>query len=632
MLRARQCPLARCCSSLNLSNSLFEEITPLIDSATSLDIATLRAGYRAGTFTPRDVVDLVVARIEVQPDRRVWIHRLAVGELYGYADALAARPIDQLPLYGIPFAIKDNIDLGGVPTTAACPEFSYRPERSAAVVQRLIDAGAIPIGKTNLDQFATGLVGVRSPYGACLNAFDPAYISGGSSSGSAVAVASGVASFSLGTDTAGSGRVPAAFNNLVGHKPTRGLLSTRGVVPACRSLDCVSVFALTAGDADAVFRAAVGRDAEDPYSRDAQQPMLGRPLGASFRFGVPSEDQLAFFGNTAYEKAFAAAVERLEALGGEMVEVDFDPFLETARLLYEGPWVAERYVAIEQFIETKPEALHPVTRQITLGGATQKATAAFKAEYRRKALQHKSEDVWQTVDVMVTPSAGTHYRIDEAEADPIALNSNLGYYTNFMNLLDLSATAVPAGMLDNGMPFGVTLFAPAFRDAGLLLLAERFHAWDGATLGATGQPLVTAVDRVASAQSDTVLVAVCGAHMSGLALNHQLTDRGAWLVETTHSAPRYRLYALSAAWPPPRPGLVRVGEDGAAIEVEVWAVPTARFGDFVAQIPEPLGFGKLELADGSQVEGFICEPHALADAEDITGYGGWRAYVTSNQN
>ena len=599
----------------------------MIDADTSLDIATLRKGYRTGSFTPREVLELILARIEAQPERHVWITRLTADEVYSYADALAGREVDELPLYGIPFAVKDNIDLAGVPTTAACPEFAYLPERSATVVQRLIDAGAIPLGKTNLDQFATGLVGVRSPHGACRNAFDPEYVSGGSSSGSAVAVATGVASFSLGTDTAGSGRVPAGFNNLVGHKPTRGRLSARGVLPACRSLDCVSIFALTAGDADAVYRAAAAFDAEDAYSRGPQRPVLGRPIGTGFRFGVPRAEQLEFFGNAAYEAAFAAAVRRLEELGGEAVEIDFEPFLETARLLYEGPWVAERYVAIEDFIEAKPEALHPVTRQITLGGAKPSAAAAFKAEYRRMALQRESEAVWQAAEVIVTPSAGTHYRIDEVEADPVALNSTLGYYTNFMNLLDLSATAVPAGMLDSGLPFGITLFAPAFRDAGLLALAERFQAWEGATLGATGSPLAAAAGRVESVQDDTILVAVCGAHMTGLPLNHQLTERGGWLVQATRSAPVYRLYALSAAWPPPRPGMVRVAEGGAAIEVEVWAVPAARFGDFVAQIPAPLGFGRLELADGSRVEGFICEPYAVEDAEDITAYGGWRAYL-----
>ncbi|MEJ2632759.1 MAG: allophanate hydrolase [Acidihalobacter sp.] len=599
----------------------------MIDADTSLDIAALREGYRAGNFTPREVLDLILARIETQPERYVWIRRLTREELYAYADALAGRSVDELPLYGIPFAIKDNIDLAGVPTTAACPEFAYLPERSATVVQRLIDAGAIPLGKTNLDQFATGLVGVRSPHGACRNAFDPDYVSGGSSSGSAVAVATGLASFSLGTDTAGSGRGPAAFNNLVGHKPTRGRLSTRGVLPACRSLDCVSIFALSAGDADAVYRAAGAYDAEDSYSRGPERPVLGRPIGATFRFGVPRAKQLEFFGNAAYETAFAAAVRRLEELGGEAVEIDFGPFLETARLLYEGPWVAERYVAIEDFIEAKPGALHPVTRQITLGGAKPSAAAAFKAEYRRMALQRESESVWQAVEVIVTPSAGTHYRIDEVEADPVTLNSNLGYYTNFMNLLDLSATAVPAGMLDSGLPFGITLFAPAFRDAGLLALAERFQAWEGSTLGATGSPLAAAGGRVESVQDDAILVAVCGAHMTGLPLNHQLIERGGWLVQATQSAPVYRLYALSPAWPPSRPGMVRVAEGGAAIEVEVWAVPAARFGDFVAQIPAPLGFGRLELADGSGVEGFICEPYAVEDAEDITAYGGWRAYL-----
>jgi allophanate hydrolase len=391
---------------------------------------------------------------------------------------LEGRDPASLPLYGIPFAIKDNIDLAGIPTTAACPDYAYTPQISATVVQQLIDAGAIPLGKTNLDQFATGLVGARSPYGACRNSIDPDYISGGSSAGSAVAVALGMASFSLGTDTAGSGRVPAAFNNLLGHKPSCGLLSTSGVVPACRTLDCVSIFALNAADAAAVLDVAQGYDAVDPYSRRA---MPGKPvLGSKFRFGVPHDGQLEFFGNPETPGLFGAAVERLRSLGGEAVSIDFSPFLETARLLYEGPWVAERYAAIREFIETRPDALFPVTRQIISGAGKFTAVDTYAALYRLKALQRRTETVWDDIDVLFTPTAGTIYRVSEVEAEPLRCNSNLGYYTNFMNLLDLSAVAVPAGFQTNRLPFGVTLAAPAFSDGMLLELADRMqHAPDG---------------------------------------------------------------------------------------------------------------------------------------------------------
>lgn len=438
----------------------------------NLEIAVLRRQYQAGELTPTKLIEALDARIGHDEPHNVWIRRLTRDEMLAYVRALEGRNPADLPLYGIPFAIKDNIDLAGIPTTAACPDYAYTPEKSATVVQRLIDAGAIPVGKTNLDQFATGLVGARSPYGPGRNAFDPEYISGGSSSGSAVSVALGLASFSLGTDTAGSGRVPAAFNNLVGLKPSCGVLSTSGVVPACRTLDCVSIFTKTPADADAVFAVAQGFDADDAYSR----PLESRPesLGAKFRFGVPRREQLEFFGNTESPALFDAAVKRLKALGGEKVEIDFAPFLDTARLLYEGPWVAERYAAIREFIENKPDALFPVTRQIISGATRFSAADTFTALYKLKALQRKTMPAWNGMDVLLTPTAGTIYTIAEVEADPVRTNSNLGYYTNFMNLLDLCAVAVPAGFQTNGLPFGVTLAAPAFSDSLLLGLAGRW--------------------------------------------------------------------------------------------------------------------------------------------------------------
>ncbi|ADI30582.1 allophanate hydrolase [Methylotenera versatilis] len=455
----------------------------------NLQISHLRKLYLSGALKPTDLLRQLDAEIGKEDSRNIWIRRLTLDEMMAYVKRLESKSIADLPLYGVPFAIKDNIDLAGIPTTAACPEYAYIPTVSATVVQKLIDAGAIPIGKTNLDQFATGLVGTRSPYGACQNSFNPDYISGGSSAGSAVSVALGMASFSLGTDTAGSGRVPASFNNLVGHKPSCGLLSTSGVVPACRTLDCVSIFALTAEDAAQVLESAQGFDEEDAYSRKAVAEVL-TIAEKGFTFGVPKQDQLAFFNNNETPELFKQAIEQLKALGGKAVEIDFEPFLETARLLYEGPWVAERYAAIREFFEAKPEAIFPVTKQI-IGGATKFSAAdTYLSQYKLKALQRKAEAVWNDIDVMVTPTAGTIYTIDEVNADPIRCNSNLGYYTNFMNLLDLSATAVPTGFQQDGMPFGITVCAPAFKDMQLLTLAAKVQKHSAKTLGATGLPFV----------------------------------------------------------------------------------------------------------------------------------------------
>lgn len=592
----------------------------------SLDLASLAAAYRGG-LKPVDLFAALLERAAHDP-HRAWISLLPGERVLALAQALEGRDPAELPLYGVPFAIKDNIDLAGQPTTAACPDFAYLPESSAAVVDKLMAAGAIPLGKTNLDQFATGLNGTRSPYGACHNAFDPAYIAGGSSSGSAVAVAAGQVSFALGTDTAGSGRVPAAFNNLVGLKPSCGLLSTRGVVPACRSLDCVSIFALTAGDAQRVLTVAAGHDEADPYSRPAAPHGRRFPAGDPFRFGVPRPEQLAFFGDAENPALFAAAVARLQALGGTPVEIDFAPFLETARLLYGGPWVAERYHAIRDFIERQPESLFPVTREITLAGGQVGAVDVFDAFYRLQALRRRCAAAWTEVDLMLTPTAGFQPTIAAMQADPVKLNSDLGYYTNFMNLLDCSAVAVPAAFRADGLPFGVTLFAPAHQDIPLLELAARWQAASGLPLGATGEYLPAAPPPASPAVDGQVRVAVCGAHLSGLPLNWQLTQRGGRLLAAVRSAPEYRFYAL-AGGPPLRPGMVRVAEGGAAIEMEIWELPAREFGSFVTGIPAPLGIGKVKLADGSLVSGFVCESAGLEGAEDITAFGGWRAWLAS---
>lgn len=605
-----------------------------------LSIDALLSGYREARFSPRDVIARICVEARRYDEHNIWIHQLSVAELEPYLKGLDQGSPDPqaenyMPLYGVPFAIKDNIDLANVPTTAACPQFAYTPDDHAPVVAQLVAAGAIPLGKTNLDQFATGLVGTRSPWGAVGNSFNRDYISGGSSAGSAVAVALGLASFALGTDTAGSGRVPAAFNNLIGLKPSKGLLSTRGVVPACRSLDVVSIFAFSAADAARVFAVCNKFDSEDAYAR--RQPSSVPAFNPkAFRFGVPKTGQREFFGNAEAVGLFDRAIAGMEALGGQPVQVDYRVFQQTAQLLYEGPWVSERYAAIENIIDS-PEALLPVTRDIIAGGAKPSAVDAFKAGYQLQALRRQADAIWRSIEVLLLPTAGTCYTIDEVENDPVQLNTNLGYYTNFVNLLDLSAVAVPAGFQKNGLPFGVTLMAPAFVDHSLLALAGALQPRLSTTGGATDFPLGSVLDPEGvehSGAGSTFIpegwtrVAVCGAHLSGLPLNHQLTERGGWLLETTQTAPEYKLYALPGG-PPDKPGLVRVGGGGSAIDVEIWTLPLCEYGSFVAGIPSPLGIGTLHLDDGKTVQGFVCEHQALAKAEDISQFGGWRAYLTT---
>jgi allophanate hydrolase len=606
----------------------------------TLSIGGLLEGYRAGRFTVAGIIGHVLERIAQAPQRYVWISLLDRERVLAYVRALESKSPDSLPLYGVPFAIKDNIDLEGVVTTAACPDYAYMPSKSAHTVQRLIDAGAIPIGKTNLDQFATGLVGTRSPFGACRNSVNGEYVSGGSSSGSAVAVATGLVSFSLGTDTAGSGRVPAAFNNIVGLKPTCGRISTSGVVPACRSIDCVSIFALTADDAARVCAVAEGYDRADSYSREPEPPPPTADLsGRPFRFGIPRADQLEFFDDTDYARLFFDSVKRLEQLGGQCVEIDFTPFRTAAKLLYNGAWIAERYDAVGEFIERKPESVQAVTRQLILASSTLKAADAFRSFHRLADAKRAAAEAWGDIDVLVTPTAGTIYRISEVDWDPIRLNTNLGFYTNFVNFLDLAAVAVPGGFREDGLPFGVTLVGRAWSDEQLLRLADRFHrasvdragALDFALPPVASPPVALSGARDVTgkpprASGERILVAVCGAHMEGLPLNHQLSSRGAAFVRRSRTVPSYRFYALSGG-PPFRPGLVRVPSGGGSVDVEVWSVPAEHFGSFVAGIPAPLGIGKVDLDDGQQVSGFLCEAHAVEGARDITALGGWRQYL-----
>jgi allophanate hydrolase len=596
----------------------------------NMSVSALRAAYAQGSLTPQ----LLLADIRQQSarfeDYNVWIHLLTDDEQAGYLENLAKMDFASSPLWGIPFAIKDNIDLAGIPTTAGCEAFAYTPEHSATVVTRLIEAGAIPVGKTNLDQFATGLNGTRSPYGPCKNAFNPEYISGGSSSGSAISVALGLASFSLGTDTAGSGRVPACFNNLIGVKPTRGLLSTSGMLPACRSLDCMTIFTLDTDDANQVLAVAEAYDQTDGYSRcnlfQNQQRHYGERIGR-LKIGVIPAKQLKFFGDDAYAAAYEQSLATLAAHDIEFIEIDFAPFDEAARLLYEGPWVAERYLAIQEFIEENPQAIFPVVRKIIEAGKAPKATALFKAQYRLAALKQVCDQQLSQLDCLLTPTAGTCFTIDNMLADPIQNNSQLGYYTNFMNLLDLTAIAVPTTIASHGLPFGITLVGQGFSDRLLLSIAKRIHSLFSLNLGASTIPHHPTVG-VTVSSNRTVDVVVCGAHLQGLPLNWQLTERGAVLAMKTQTAPVYRMFLL-AGGPPFRPGLILDEKCGTAIDIEIWRMPIEQFGSFVSGIPAPLGIGKIRIADGSLVSGFICEPYATEGAHEITRLGGWRAFLAS---
>lgn len=588
----------------------------------SLDISTLQAGYVDGSLTPEAVLDEIYARIAERGERPVWITLLPKQAALA---RLKAAP--KGPLWGVPFAVKDNIDVAGLPTTAACPDFAYTPERSASVVEKLEAAGAVLIGKTNLDQFATGLVGTRSPYGICSSVFSAEHVSGGSSSGSGVAVAAGLVSFALGTDTAGSGRVPAAFNNIVGLKPTKGMLSTRGVVPACRSQDCVSIFAGTVADAQLVLKLAAGFDPEDAYSRKAPAAAtVAVPVADGFRFGVPSGG-LEFFGDGEAATLYRQSIQRLESLGGVKVDIDFTPFREAARLLYSGPWVAERLAAIRDFALKHPHSIHEVVRGIILGAQDLTAVDGFQGFYRLAELIREAEAQWATMDVMLLPTTGTIYRIDEVLADPVRLNSNLGAYTNFVNLMDLSALAVPAGFRANGLPFGVTLIGRAFDDGTLAVLGDRLHRSSPELyVGGTAVHLGQTPSLRPQPAPDRVAVAVVGAHLAGQPLHGQLVERKARLVATTRTAAGYSFYAL-AGTVPAKPGLVFDGAGAGNIEVEVYEMDHAAFGSFVALIPAPLGIGTVTLADGSQVKGFLCESHAVQGATDITALGGWRAWL-----
>lgn len=576
--------------------------------------------YRTQGASPRELLHAL--RDQLADDDHAWIYIVSAAELDAQIDLLTDT---SLPLFGVPFAVKDNIDVAKIPTTAACPAFTYIPDEDAEVVARLKKAGAIVLGKTNLDQFATGLVGTRSPYGAVPNAFNPDYVSGGSSSGSATTVAHGYVPFSLGTDTAGSGRVPAGFNNIVGLKPTKGRFSTTGLVPACRSLDCISVFALTIDDAELIAQISEGFDQRDGFSRQA--PTAATYFSRTPRFGIPASPN--WFGDTQAEKAWNTTLEKMKAFGAELITLDFTPMFTLAQLLYGGPWVAERHAALAEFMQEHAQNMNEVVRSIVEKAIHFSATDAYRAEYTRADLAREIQTIMSSVDALLVPTSPRHPTIADVAADPIGVNSQLGTYTNFVNLADCSALALPATLRADGLPFGITLIAPAWQDAALADFGKRWHSSLNLSLGATTQPTPAFVEKTSPPQG-YVRLAVVGAHLSGMPLNVQLQERKALFVESTYTASNYQLFALPNTTPP-KPGLIRTEKEGAEIIVELWDVPVQHFGSFVALIPAPLGIGTLSLKDGREVKGFICEGAAVNGAKDITHMGGWRAYIKSLQ-
>lgn len=574
-----------------------------------LTIGVLQELYASKAVTPRDVIQEIISRVQADSAMNIWITPPTIEALEPYLARLEETELRGLPLWGIPFAIKDNIDVAQVATTAACPAYSYEPTEHATVVRRMIDAGAIPLGKTNLDQFATGLVGVRSPYGETHNALRAELISGGSSSGSAVAVARGHAAFSFGTDTAGSGRVPAALNNLVGYKPSLGAWPTKGVVPACASLDCVNVFAHSLEDALKVDAYARGLDASDHWSRSLERSASRLPQKVYLPVDPPQ-----FFGPYAaeYSDAWDAAVDRITKLDLPIAYIDYELFGRTAALLYDGPWVAERWASLSEFVEANPEAVFGTTEQILRSGASEKQTAAsvFKAMHELQQYKLAARKLLDNA-VMIMPTCGGTYLRDQVRLDPIGTNSNMGRYTNHCNLLDLCAVAIPAGEAAPALPFGITLFA----------LAE-----EEALVSGTAEMIIHGrIAPVSSPKQGMIPVAVCGLHMRGFPLEKQMQEHGAQFVREAATAAKYAMVKLATA--PPKPGLIKRQEGGHAFQLEVWEMPAAAFGTFAALIPAPLGIGKVELADGTLIPGFICEGYAEQDAEDISAYGGWRHIV-----
>ena len=591
-------------------------------------LTSILASHHDGSRTLAETIAASYARLRALDDEALFISLKPEADALAEAERLQAEGPQGRALWGVPIAVKDNIDVAGLPTTAACPAYAYTPSRDASAVARLKAAGAIILGKTNLDQFATGLNGTRSPHGTPRNALRADLIPGGSSSGSASAVAAGIVPVALGTDTAGSGRIPAGLQNLVGLKPSVGLVPTAGVVPACRTLDCVSVFALTVADAWLVLQAMAGVDASDPFSRPVPLGRLGACL-PRLRLGVPRERDLDFAGDDAARTSFEGAVVQAQALGAEIEAIDMTPFYETARLLYDGPWVAERWLAIRDLHESAPDAILPVIRAVIAGKPLPDAAATFAARYRLAELALAARAALKGLDALMVPTAPRPVTLAEMAADPIGANSMLGRYTNFVNLLDLCALAVPASLAADRTASGVTFIAPSGHDAALASIGAAFHATSGLPLGATGVPHPALAELPAGAAPGTVEIAVVGAHLSGMPLNRELTALGGSFLRATTTTDDYRLFALPGG-PPARPGLLRVRTgEGASIALEVWSLPVAGFGSFVAGIPAPLGIGTLALADGTRVKGFLCEAIATDGARDVTDFGGWRAFCAA---
>ncbi|GAN79439.1 allophanate hydrolase [Acidocella aminolytica] len=584
-----------------------------------LEFSAIHAAYADHTLTPTELVKMLLARIAAYHDKAVFISLVPEECLLAEAASLEAEGPSGKPLYGIPYVVKDNIDVAGLPTTAACPAFAYIAEKDATTVARLRAAGALLLGKANLDQFATGLNGTRSPYGAPRSVFNLAYVSGGSSSGSAVSVGAGLAAFSLGTDTAGSGRVPAAFNNLIGLKPSIGRLSAAGVVPACKSLDCISIFANCAADSMTVLNVAEGYDPADAYSRSpSNHPLPNTPC-----LGVLGAKDKDFAGDREAAALYETALIQAQSLGWELVEIDYTPFLDIAALLYGGAFVAERTAATRAFMQKHPDDIHPVVRAIIEGGHKFSAADAFDDIYKVQALRQRTRAEFAKCDVLLLPTAPTIFTVEEMLAEPVRHNSTLGIYTNFVNLLDMIAIALPAGFRSDGLPFGVSFVGPAFSEAALSGYADKLHKALGAGAGFTHALPQSSYE----APVDGVTIVVAGAHLSGMALNYELISLGARLVRQAVTAHDYKLYALATT--PLKPGLAQTpGFSGAGIAVEVWSLSPEAFGRFVAALPAPMGIGRVTLDDGSVHPGFLCEAYALEGAEDITSYGGWRAYLT----
>jgi allophanate hydrolase len=580
-----------------------------------LSAAGIAADVNAGRTSAVAVAEETLARVAyydaIQP--QIWISKASPEELLAAARAVDARIAagEVLPLAGVPFAAKDNIDVAGFETTAACPAFAYRPDASATVVERLTAAGAICVGKTNLDQFATGLNGTRSPYGAPRNAYNLTYVSGGSSSGSSVAVAAGLVAFALGTDTAGSGRVPAAFQHLIGFKPTKGRWSTSGLLPACRTLDCITVFTDDTADARLVDGVVAGFDVADPYSKALADKPLARKT-----IGVPRRDQRVFFGDPESEYFYDQALEKLAGLA-DIVEIDIEPLKEAAQLLYAGPWVAERTAAMAGILAENPDAVDPTVREVVEPGLDMSAVELFNGIYRLTELKRHADLMWEGIDMLAFPTAGTTYRVHELQAAPIQLNSAFGFYTNFVNLLDMAALAIPAGIRTNGTGFGITLIGPADTDLALLEAADAYLA----VADLSAPPSLDLEGKM-----QTVKLAVVGAHLEGMPLHWQLTSRNAKFLGASETAPTYRLFAMTESVPP-KPALVHSEEGGGTIALELYELGVAEFGSFVVEVPAPLAIGTVTLADGSSCKGFVSEPRAMIGALDITDLGGWRAYI-----